>query len=807
MAKSILAKTDKSTVKKLTTNVVELNNTLNINIRGGRVIDLNSLYHYKCDLSEKRLPDRKNHTSKLINGLKEWCETGNNHAVIYGLFFHFKRYCTFCDLKGVSPFSKKGFTLFLGNDGEIWRLVKKAREPKEFIFLYDDNEEIGLKESTAVRIRSNISRGLELAEVDSFTLKYSFHSFKAESSVSVTKPYRDNEMELILRRVQFYFFSLATQLTEYSESNNGEQPFELERVKVDYINNKDIYIPVKASKNSSGRKGGGKISSNSPFNQCMAAGYCLFSYYTSFNDSSILDVRHPLEFVTSKKDGRTIKHVTVRGWKGRSSKEVQALFSDLDNSEELDVKSIGDDAGAIFADVSKTDGQAFIKALSQVSRLYSKRKHSKLIHYLNENSEECRFTQDSISLMAVNLNLLSNDRLYLIDYLCDIFNKILRDNSFTTIKVSTSDIGSQFVSKKVHQTDSRTAKRLAIQYAFAALSCLGDIELKNILLPLKFSEIDSDGNILVHIKYLDNSEVKLPIPAKYKKFIESVQEYAARYNPYENKRIKKPAYLLPLGTRSMTKQWLGLSPLSISTLSNIGIYSGDFFIDLNSGRFRVSTSDKEYKSEDGGYTARVLLQHGKAVSEKRYVNGHPIENTIITNQSMQVFEEIVTGKTSTEAKKSIREKLGITVLAYDDYKNKRLPPTNLNGTVCDGKPELIEGKDEHKAAMRHIDKLKLNEGNLDIQCYQYDLCVVCKNAKLVDDVHSIYKLLSFVECLEDAADTFPDTKSEILKKANDFKSLVEDNIPVKTIEQAEERLAEEGRYEMFDDINSVAQYI
>ncbi|WP_144395826.1 hypothetical protein, partial [Pseudomonas sp. Kh7] len=80
----------------------------------------------------------------------------------------------------------------------------------------------------------------------------------------------------------------------------------------------------------------------------------------------------------------------------------------------------------------------------------------------------------------------------------------------------------------------------------------------------------------------------------------------------------------PLGAKSGTYQWPeGTTPISFVLLRQCGISYGDFFLNITSGRIRVTHSDLEYKPEESGLTAQKILQHNIDTADKRYRNGHP----------------------------------------------------------------------------------------------------------------------------------------------------------------------------------------
>lgn len=142
----------------------------------------------------------------------------------------------------------------------------------------------------------------------------------------------------------------------------------------------------------------------------MAAAYTLFAYYTAFNDSVIRQVRHPIKFVTSNKDGRTSKFA-----QGRASKDVKALFSGTEENSHPEAKD--DEAGFIVADINKrdsvgeADGITFLRALELLSKTYSEDPYDTLIYFLNSEGDKGKVDVSGASFqLSKNLNLLSESR-------------------------------------------------------------------------------------------------------------------------------------------------------------------------------------------------------------------------------------------------------------------------------------------------------------------------------------------------------------------------------------------------------------
>ncbi|MEK2012409.1 hypothetical protein WOB74_23365 [Vibrio parahaemolyticus] len=771
--------------------------------------DLSELYHFCCDKSQPKQQGRIASINEFAKNIKNGIRDKKSEGTIANTVIIFRQYVTFCDKTGVNPISRAGYLAYCGNNGELRRQVKVANSPHPYLFMYDDGDEIGIKEVTANSKKSLIVRGLTLCGV---------YNKQWESTISPfipiresVKPYRPNELNEALKRLQLLFFSLAIPLIQYAEENPDSTPPLEMNAEVNMLDDGEIIeLLIKPYL----YKEGVDCKLDTPFNLCMSAAYYLFAYYTSFNDTVILDVRHPIEFVTSRIEGRTVKHTTVRGWKGRSNKVVEAVFSDAITSNEYQEASDDvDSAGCVYANLDKKDGKSFIQVLAKLSEAYKKESHGKLIYHLYSDNSCGEYKRDDQNNIPVTLNLLADNRIHLVDHFIESFYLGVNETSYYKINTSYDGVGKTVVRKDKIKTGKAGIKKQITQFSFAAVSCLTDLNVKNALLPLSFSEKDESGNVTVSFKYLNGKDASFSVAAKYVPFLKDVQEYAERYNPYEisegkgNRAPKRPAYLIPMGARFQTYQWEEYQPVKYSRLKFLGLGAADYFINLNAQRFRATTSNELYDSKDGGWSVSQILQHSLEVAQQRYVNGHPDENTVITSQALQVVEEIAKGNDVLQAKENVRKRLNIEVLEHDKYLARR-KPTNINGLLCDGdgKADLITGKDEHRSAETFAKKQGLTE--LELHCYQYDLCPACKSAKLVNDVKSVYKLLSFIECLEEAVDLHPGSAERLAQKAEQFTSILHENIPLETIKEAEDILLNEGRYKLLQNSSiAVSQYL
>lgn len=771
--------------------------------------------HEQCD---PQRPLVKPSRLKIMQKLRYWVDqekkNNSSESSIFTKLSILKLYLVFCDFKKNSPFCQAGYLSYVGNAGELWRLVHEGCEQKKYSFQYYDGEEVGILESTACRRKMFLDNLLSMLGVDVSEWQATLKPFSTMKDEPSTQPYISCEWYGLVRRTQLFFFSLATQLIDLKEESPEVLPPRcLEGIVVDRVNGRDITIEL----------GGGDVKdgAGSPFNQCMAAAYTLFAYYTAFNDTPIKEVRHPIKVVVSKVENRTSKTAQVRAYKGRASKDVKALFSGSEKN--LHPEASEKSAGFIVANINKrdsvgkADGITFLQTFELLSKTYSDDPFDTLIYFLNSQGEKAKvFMGQALSALSRNLNLLSSYRSDLVDHLVKTYTDIVENQKMTTFNWVQREDRAWTMDRQVIELVKSAVTQRAISIAYAAISCMTDVSLRNVLMPLSYSDKDTNGNITISFKYLDGSKGEFTVDSKYRRFLQLVERYAATRNPIPgitrvglSKRRSggtKPPFLLPLGKQNHTYQWSeGKVPISSYLLNLCGIDYGDYFLNINSSRIRVTHSDLEYKPEERGLTAQKILQHSIETADRRYRNGHPVSNSKQISQGMMVLSHIAAGKTRNEAIETVEQELKIPVLEYEIWK-KRNRPTNPNGVDCDSQIDLSSEKDWHYAARKFAEEKGIIEEGQDITCYQYDLCPFCKSAKLVDDPYAIYKLLSFLDALSEGIDQYPERASIIQSKIERFQAHLGD-VPLKTIEQAEDLLEEKGRYLLFNSLSSVTQYL
>ncbi|CAH1229298.1 conserved hypothetical protein [Vibrio harveyi] len=821
MAKSPIASVKKSTTPPpLPSNgvaveeldmIVALNNQLGVG-SATTTINLRRLCHKQCDPSQElAIPCRRKMVKKFYKDILQRMKDGMSHATLKRQIGVFNAYLRGSDNLNVDPFSEDGYKAMHNAN---WEKVAAATETKKYIFQNEDGEQLGNKEGTAQGVKVVLDSILNKIGFDVGRFQSSLKQFRKDNR-NTTVPYKPNEWQTMLRRLNYYFTNLATRLIAYKDANPSLPPPDaFKDVVIDVVDGKEITIDLKSIISN------GSIAGTSPFNQAMASGYLLFAYYTAFNTTSILDVRHPINIIKEERAGRTSRTVKVKGYKGRSNSEVRALFESLDESLHVASNDATEGAGIIVADIDKRDtngiedGVTFIEILSTLSEIYSTEEFGRLF-YLYTSSGVGLFVDDIIPSVAMNLGLYSSSRYGLSDYFIKLFYDLYSGNTYPLYSVvNTPDRGKVVNKSLVEPPTGVSLTRRLRSMMFGAIQCLTDIELKGIIMPLEYGEPDDDGNMKVRFKYYDGRDGDFVVPIQYKEFLKKVEAYSNTFNPIPSPKdangygsiSNKAPYLLPMGGKFKTRQWnTPKDILGRRFLSDYGLRYDDFYLSLLSSRIRATTSNQEYSPEDNGFSAKEILQNSLETLMVSYLNGHPTENQRMVSQGMNSLVRIASGQSRNDAVASLKTEFGIPVLAYEEYKARNMP-TNPNGVLCDGVAR-VSGKDGTHYGAKKFANNEIEGADVgDIPCYQYDLCVKCKSAQLVDDVHAVYKLISFIDALEDAIHLYPERANVIESRVASFYSKL-DTLPESTREKAEEMLDENGRYFMFEEYSSVMQYL
>ena len=764
MAKSPLSKASKKTkAVRNQSNVTPLALTIpykEITQRTQRELDISHLTHRHCDLANEKIESRIQYLRRFSKKAHDHVANGKSVTTVSTCYVKFQSFIQYCDSQNVNPFSVEGYLSYFGNDGEMRHQIKMY-SPSTRLWEMSDGNEIGIKESSVKGQWVYISTALEWCGLDAKEWRHLHRHFK-----SVTTPfeaYSERDELMIVGRLSELFFGLAPQLIAL-KIDESTVPDSLP-VAITFDDKEDIIsFPTSLE-----LKNAGKVNYQSAFNVVMGAAYHLICYFTSLNDSVVREICHPLTVETDTRD-KSLKTIKITGFKPRANQDVSALMSnEVDESEKVSF------------DVEKKTGVTFIETLSELSRLYGS--DEVLLYTLDKDGA----IADAFDLVKLNanltntLNLISSKRAMNLPWFSELFYTYQQSKGIE-LRAKTNAIGRKVVSKSIYPIPQKgVLARSILNISYCILSCFTDAPLKGMLLPLSYSPKDENGHIQVSFSREDDSKGYFEIPATYLKLIKDIEAWAtARLNPCCK---KKPPYLLRIGVSSQAKQWEGASPIRSNYFTELAVQANDYFVTLQSSRFRETTSYQEYA---GGHLAHLkhLLQNTLGTLEKHYVNGHSETNKRILSQAIQVLERIAKGESLSQAKAYVQKKLAIPMLTHDEWLKKKTK-TNPNGVSCNGQQALQDGRDTQRATNKTMQQ--------DLPCSEFDMCYKCKSAKAVDEPNAIYKLISFIDVLREALDRFPNAKLEVQKQIAAFEYTLE-GASIEVLEEAMQRFNKDGRH-------------
>ncbi|MGR6839033.1 hypothetical protein ACU5DF_22280 [Aliivibrio wodanis] len=745
MAKSPLAKNSK-TVKHVrnSKNVVPLRLTIPYKGHGDRTItefDVSHLLHLGANKNNDKIKSRTPYLLSFCKKTKQYVDNGNSARTVVSIYDNLRAFIIFCDSAKVLPFSEKGYLKYTGNDGELRHRIKQY-DPSKRLWERQHKDELGIKESTASNIASMLRTALIWSGLPIGSWAAQHRGFSHEPTQF--KLYSDAEEKLLVTRLSELFFTLAPLLiTAKKESLILPEtlPVSIELGRYQEV------IPIQTSlkaKTYSRSKNGTHVKTSAAFNMAMGAAYHLMCFFTSLNDSNIKGTAHPITIHTDERD-KSLKIVKVSSYKARADKKIDAVLTN-ENYEKFDV--------------DKRDGVKFIKMLEELSKLYgSNEKGSPLLFTLNNKSEE----NESFNLMEINknlttkLNLISPNRASTIPWLKELFYSYL-NQQVIELKTKTNRLGRVFVSKVARSSSKTKATQGATNAAYCILSCYTDLPLKGILLPLSYSEKDSSGNISVSFKYRNGASHCFSIPAMDKEIIQDIEQFATKLadkqisNTYERLLLKR-GY-----AKQAPKDWEGIIPITSNQMRTWSIDPNDYFISLQSSRWRETTSNQVY-SASGKSGVQSILQNLFETIDKHYACGDPRLNKIIISEAIQVMEQLDEDTSLEQAKETIAAEHGIPILTHDEWQKKhkeKNAKTNPNGIICNGQQRIKSGKSTQRETNNAL--------GLKLPCAEYDMCHKCQSAQVINDVQAIYKLISFIDVLKEALDHYPNAKEEVHEK-------------------------------------------
>lgn len=763
MAKSKIAKQSKA-VKHVRNNqnVVPLN--LDIPYKGSQStqaqqFDVSHLLHLGGNKENEKINSRAVFIRSFCKKAHQYVSNGKSAQSVTGYYESLRAYLAFCDALNVDPFSESGYLKYAGNDGELRHRIK-IFNPSKRLWEYNHGDELGIKESTATSVLSLLRTALEWCGLPISDWARHHRAFSGEKTPF--RGYSDEEEKLLVTRLEALFFTLAPQLIAAKE-NNTPLPETLSLIISLGLHEETVQIPTSLKVNA-GVKGKNSTAVNtaSAFNLTMAAAYHLMCFFTSLNDSNIRQIAHPIDVKTGERD-KSMQVVKVSSYKYRSSSEVDALLV----SESFDV--------------DKRDGVKFIKLLERLSKLYGNGEDgSELLFSLNNHSE----VSDDFNLTPLNnnlvntLHLLSPHRAGSLPWFKELFYTY-RNQQVIILKKVVNHLGRTVVHKEVRETSKPKAGQGATNSAYCILSCYTDLPLKGILLPLTYSEIDSDSNVTVSFNYRSGKTGYFKVPACDLTLINDIEQYAKEKADKQPRKYER--LLLARTSRYIPSDWKGISPISASLMKRWSVEPNHYYLSLQSSRWREMSSNQAY-AEGGIQAVQSLLQNKRDTIERSYINGLPSLNKVILSQGIEVIENLFDNDLE-QAKDAVAKKRGIPMLTYEEGEKKR--KTNPNGIACDGKQVMIDGKNTQRETNYAL--------GVDLPCAEFDMCHKCQSAKAVDDVDAIYKLISYIDVFKAGLDMFPDSKGDVLEKIEAFECTL-DGASNDVFNEAMKKFTAQGRH-------------
>ncbi|MGC7891824.1 hypothetical protein [Vibrio anguillarum] len=769
MAKSKIARQSEA-IKHVrnTQNVIPLNLTIpykDSKLSQPKQLDVSHLLHLGCSKENEKVDNRTVFIRRFCEKANQYFSNGNSASTIRGTYGNLRAYIAFCDAVNVAPFTESGYLKYAGNDGELRHRIK-VFNPSKRLWEYNYGDELGIKESTVPTMLSALRNALDWCGLPISEWAVLHRGFAGEKTPY--KGYSDEEEKLLVTRLEALFFTLAPQLIAAKE-NNIPLPETLPII-IDLGSHEEIIqIPTSLdSKRGRVSKGGTIVNVGAAFNLTMGTAYHLLCFFTSLNDSNIRDIAHPIKVHTEERD-KSLQVVKVSSHKPRAHKAVDALL-----------------VGEQF-DVDKRGGVKFIKLLERLSKLYGNSEDgSELLFTLNNHAA----VNDTFNLIELNkklvnqLHMLSPYRAGNLPWFKELFYAH-RNQQTITLKKVINHLGRSIVHKELKATSKTKAGQWATNSAYCILSCYTDLPLKGILLPLTYSEKDSNGNVTVSFTYRNGIGGFFKVPASDLAVIKKIEQYA---NEKANKQPKKYERLLLAKNRNDTpRDWEGISPISAELMRTWSVEPNHYYLSLQSSRWREMTSNQAY-AEGGIQAAQSLLQNAKETLDRSYLNGLSSLNKVIISQSIEVVENLDDDTSLEQAKDIVAKRRGIPMLSHDEAKKRRKEgntKTNPNGLTCNGQQVISDGKNTQRETNYAL--------GINLPCAEFDMCHKCQSAKAVDDVEAIYKLMSYIDVLKEILDMYPDSKGDIHEKIEQYEYTL-DGASDDVFDEAMKRFNTQGRH-------------
>ena len=499
------------------------------------VVELMRLMHLECDAAQNKA-NRQQQIVKYARAFKKELDSGVTPSTLYNSFSKFKGYLIWCDDKRISPFCESTWRHYRSY---LWELVLAGRSNLA-IWQRPEGQILGIKERTANYVVSTVEQALVWCEENVNEWGRQLRPFKNGKPESY-EAYSDKELPIILNRLSSYFFQLAIPLL------SDEPP---SKINIEILAH-SFDVPIN-SPNTKGRAKQATLNYDTAFNQAMSCAYYLLSYFTAFNCSQLVELRHPIEWQQDK----TTEYYKLTAYKKRANKEVISFVGG-----EIHKKSI-----------------QFMETLIALSLKYNKDSNGLLVYWL-----DCNFNPKGISSTLLRNSQISSQLMLLSDkvstclpYLIELYRSFIATgiNGYIELpKYKVIDRKLTKQKKKITRFFSRRIVILSIHLLYAIIHIHPKnkqkvVKLKGAVLPLTIVQSGQDIKATIH--YVDGSNVEIHIDSKYQQFLEDIKTFASAK---QNSSSTKPCYLLPLGPAKQTLQWEGILP-NTKYLSDYGITAG-----------------------------------------------------------------------------------------------------------------------------------------------------------------------------------------------------------------------------------------
>lgn len=709
-------------------------------------VDLQRLMNHQCDPSEKKV-DRQQQIVRYAQTFRHEMDRKSAHATLYNNFLKFKQYLVWCDQNSLPPFTEATLRQY---HNYLWELVLIGSSSVP-IWQMLEGHTTGVKERTANYIFSTTEQALTWCGETAFQWGKQLKQLRV-GKVESYEAYSENELPELLSRLSSYFFQLAIPLL-------SDTPPDMVSVE---INQTCFYVPVRSC-NTKGRSKGAELNVDTAFNQAMACGYYLLSYFTAFNTSQLTDLCHPIEW----REDKTGEYYKLTAFKRRANKEVLSFVGG-----EIHKKSL-----------------QFIQTLIALSLKYTTDANSKLLYWRGRDGNQRSIS--SILLGKIELSsrllMLSDKATQSIPYLMSIHSKFTE----TVPKGFVEFDELKFVDRtlvKRRKTVRRFYNRRTIALSFALLFAIikanpkngtNTVNLKNVVLPLKITR--TDELLKIDFSCEDGGQGSFYVDIQYEAFLARVEAYAA----FRQSKQTSAHYLLPLGSERDAIQWQGLAP-SMASLADYGIRSGEFFVNLASSRFRETAAKlARRKANRTELQISQILNNQYRTVLKHYSEGNHYDNQLIISQGLSVIEKMSKGGSLDQSKAKVATELAIPVIKYDELIGSQ---ASLNGVGMACFQKSLSTEESYLAANATA-------------CFDYERCIKCQYAKIINDVEPLYRLLSFLECMEESWLYYPERFSKNLGKSVElYRKAISSSLSPDIIQRARYKLDTVGRHMLWDNL-------